>query len=427
MSGDITLAGGAGEYMESATIVSWSVALGDRVRAGDVVVVVETAKAATEIEAGRDGVLSEILAPEGAEVGIGAVLGRIADSLAAPAPQPASPDQSPAPAQETQPVLAPPAVAATSEHGRRINISPLARRLARQAGLDPSGLTGTGPGGRIKSRDIERALLARGAPEDQVPVARPAQAAAQAPATSAVPLVLIHGFGANAAAWNLLRPHLDGARTVLTLELPGHGRAPALAAPSLEAFAEAVLGQVEETGAQECDLVGHSLGGAVAAILSANQSVRVRSLTLIAPAGLGPEIDGAFLSGFLSARTPESLEPWLERLVGDAASLPRGYAQAVLRERERFGVAATQAAIAQHLFPDGTQAIRIAADLRRFAGPLKVVWGRADRIIPQAHQNDLPGHVACHRLDGVGHMPHVEAGALVARLVMQCVRSAAMA
>ncbi|MBN9438555.1 acetoin dehydrogenase dihydrolipoyllysine-residue acetyltransferase subunit [Bosea sp. (in: a-proteobacteria)] len=422
MSGDITLAGGAGEYMESATVVSWSAGVGDPVKAGEVVVVVETAKAATEIEAERDGILVEILTPEGAEVGIGAVLGRIADSLPAPAPQAAAQPSVPAPDMPVAPA-GPASAAIAGEAGRRISISPLARRLARQAGLDPAGLTGSGPGGRIKSRDVERALREQG-PVPAAVTAAPALPVSAIPATTAAPLVLIHGFGANAAAWNMLRPHLDGGRQVLTPELPGHGRAAALSRPSLDDLAEAVLAQIEASGARECDLVGHSLGGAVAAVLSGNLSVRVRSLTLIAPAGLGPEIDGAFLAGFLAARTPESLQPWLERLVGDAATLPRGYAQAVLRERERFGVGAAQAQLAQSLFPGGTQALRIAADLDRFTGPLKVIWGRGDRIIPQGHQSDLPGHAACHRFAGTGHMPHIEASALVARLVMQNLRGA---
>jgi len=418
MSHEITLAGGAGEYMESATVVSWSAKVGDPVKAGDVVVVVETAKAATEIEAGRDGVLAAILAPEGAEVGIGAVLGRIADSLAADEVAVAVLLAAAAPE-----AAVPNAKAKAEPVSKRVSISPLAKRLARQARLDTSNIAGTGPGGRIKSRDIERVLRERtGAASLVAPIAA-VSSPAMAKAGSAVPIVLLHGFGANAAAWNMVRPHLDG-RPVLTPELPGHGREPALASPLLEALAEAVLGQIEASGARECDLVGHSLGGAVAAVLSANQSVRVRSLTLIAPAGLGPEIDSGFLAGFLSARTAESLAPWLERLAADPGKLPRGYAQAVLRERERFGVGMAQAEIAQRLFPDGTQTIRITDDLDRFAGPLKVIWGRGDRIIPQRHQDDLPGHAACHRLAGVGHMPYVEAPTLVAQLIMQNVRSA---
>lgn len=418
MSHEITLAGGAGEYMESATVVSWSAKVGDPVKAGDVVVVVETAKAATEIEAGHDGVLSAILAPEGAEVGIGAVLGRIADSLAADEVAVAVLLAAAAPE-----AAVPNAKATAGPVSKRVSISPLAKRLARQAGLDTSNIAGTGPGGRIKSRDIERALRERTETVSATAPVAVVHSPALAKAGFAVPLVLLHGFGANAAAWNMVRPHLDG-RPVLTPELPGHGREPALASPSLEALAETVLGQIEASGARECDLVGHSLGGAVAAVLAANQPVRVRSLTLIAPAGLGPEIDSGFLAGFLSARTAESLAPWLERLAADPGKLPRGYAQAVLRERERFGVGVAQAEIAQRLFPDGTQTIRITEDLDRFAGPLKVIWGRDDRIIPQRHQDDLPGHAACHRLKGVGHVPYLEAPALVAQLILQNVRSA---
>lgn len=416
---DITLAGGAGEYMESATVVSWSAAVGDRVKAGDVVVVVETAKAATEIEAGRDGILIEILAAEGTEVEIGAVLGRIGDSLASVA------SAAPVPAPEVRAAVTAAPAAVTPASGsatRRVRISPLARRLALQAGLDPSALSGTGPGGRIKSRDVERALRESGGQAPEVSSARQPLAARTVPS---VPLVLIHGFGANAAAWNAVRAHLDPSLPVVTPELPGHGRAAPLARPSLDALAEAVLSGLEEAGISECHLVGHSLGGAVAAVLSAGPAIRVRSLTLISPAGLGPEIDGAFVDGFLAARAAESLTPWLERLVGDTASLPRGYAQAVLRERERLGVVAPQAALAGKLFPDGTQALRIAGEITGFAGPLKVIWGRADRIIPMRHGQSLPGHVACHGLDGVGHMPHVEAPALVARLIMQGLRSAA--
>lgn len=414
MSHEITLAGGAGEYMESATVVSWSAKVGDPVKAGDVVVVVETAKAATEIEAGHDGILAAILAPEGAEVGIGAVLGRIADSLDADEVDAAAPQ----PAAAEPGAVVSDAAAKAEAASRRISISPLAKRLARQAGLDPSGIAGTGPGGRIKSRDIERALRERSGAAPAIASVAVVHSPAVAKTGAAVPLVLLHGFGANAAAWNMVRPHLDG-RPVLTPELPGHGREPALETPSLEALAEAVLGQIEQSGARECDLVGHSLGGAVAAVLTANLSVRVRSLLLIAPAGLGPEIDGSFLAGFLSARTAESLMPWLERLAADPDRLPRGYAKAVLRERERFGIGVAQAEIAQRLFPDGTQAIRIAGDLDRFAGPLKVIWGKADRIIPQRHQDDLPGHAACHRLGGVGHMPSIEVPALVAQLILQ--------
>ncbi len=77
MASDIRIVGAGGEYMESVTVVDWAVSLGDQVRQGDVVVVVETAKAATEVEAPSSGVLNEIVAHVGDEVAIGAVLGRI--------------------------------------------------------------------------------------------------------------------------------------------------------------------------------------------------------------------------------------------------------------------------------------------------------------------------------------------------------------
>lgn len=415
MASEIRLAGGAGEYMDSATVVSWSVEAGAAIRAGDVVAVVETAKAATEIEAARDGVLLRIDAPVGTEVQVGSVMGLIGEAgeTVDADPKPRSGPHS------GEPTAAPGAPA----QAPRLRMSPLARKLAAQAGLDPAEVTGTGPGGRIKARDIGRARAAQ-------PRASASEAGTAAirhrPSVSPpgrVPLVLVHGFGANGGGWSRLRACL-GDRPSSTPELPGHGHARAEEASGLERWAASLLVQLEEAEIDECHLVGHSLGGAVAACLSENAAIRVRSLTLIAPAGLGPEIDGRFLDGFLAARSAESLAPWLERLVADRGALPSGFGEAILRERSRRAVLSAQAEIANRWFPDGTQVIRIGEILDRLRIPVTVIWGRDDRIIPASQAADLPGHVALHRLSGTGHMPQIEAPDLVARLVVQTARSA---
>lgn len=421
MTSEIRLTGGAGEYMESATVVSWAVSVGDTVKQGDVVVVVETAKAATEIEAERDGVLVAIIASAGAEIGVGSVLGHIGDKgdaiqeagglepiVAAAAPEPMRSGQ-------------------ISLSKDRVSISPLARRLASQAGLDTAAMVGTGPGGRIKSRDIERILAerrpepgqARAVPQPGLRVARQKHMAGAAP-----PIVLIHGFGANSGAWNSVRAYLDPTMPSFAPELPGHGRAAAAGTPSLSGLVDATLAYLEDTGLTECHLVGHSLGGAVAAAIAANSAIRARSLTLIAPAGLGPDIDGQFLDGFLAARSPAGLLPWLERLVADPALLPQGYAEAVLRERSRLGVDAPQRELAAHLFPDASQTIRIRNLVASLHVPTRVIWGGADRIIPVSHSRGLPGFVALHVLANIGHMPHVEEPELISRLIVQTARSA---
>lgn len=416
MVSEIRLAGGAGEYMDSAVIVSWTVEPGAPVRAGEVVAVVETAKAATEIEADRDGVLLRILAPVGAEVEIGSVLGLIgepgdgADAGLSPISGPAA---SPAPAGREPPDAA-----------ARRAASPLARKLARQAGLVLDGVIGSGPGGRIKARDVGTALAEGSRARAREHVVATMRTGSSAAASAGVPIVLIHGFGANRGSWNSLRASLGEECPCLTFDLPGHGRAPRAEIASLEQLAASVGAELEAAKVERCHLVGHSLGGAVAALLAESPDLRVGSLTLIAPAGLGPDIDGRFLDGFLRARSADSLTPWLERLVADRASLPPSFCEAALRERSRPDLLPAQADIAGRLFPDGTQAITIRACLGRLTMPVTVIWGREDRIVPVSHAADLPGHVALHRLPGTGHMPHVEAPELTARLVMRTVRSA---
>jgi pyruvate dehydrogenase E2 component (dihydrolipoamide acetyltransferase) len=78
-----------------------------------------------------------------------------------------------------------------------------------------------------------------------------------------------------------------------------------------------------------------------------------------------------------------------------------------------------QADLAQMLFPDGVQAFDLTAALGRLELPAKIIWGRADRIIPWRHALLAPGRVALHLLEGVGHMPHVEAPAMVGALLQE--------
>ncbi|GGE05866.1 acetoin dehydrogenase dihydrolipoyllysine-residue acetyltransferase subunit [Aureimonas endophytica] len=417
---DITLTGGAGEYMESATLVEWRAKPGERVEAGALLAVVETAKAATEIEAPASGVLLGPLAEIGAEIAIGTVLGRIAAPGEAEAgafgAEPSVPAAAAIPAA-TSPGAAP----ESAERPDRIRASPLARRLAATRGLDLAEIRGSGPGGRIKSRDLPPPAAARAlAP----PTVSPASTPARGGADGRPLLVCLHGFGANRLSWSGLLPRLAAAARPLALDLPGHG-ANGAAFCEFDAIVDALAERIEAEAAPCLHLLGHSLGAALATRLAATGRLPVASLSLLAPAGLGPEIDGAFLSGFLRARESASLRPWLARLVADPALLPAGFAEAVLRERGELGLLPHQERLAASLFPDGTQGFDIRADLARLAMPVKVIVGLADAIIPPDGALRLSGAVALHRLGGTGHMPQLEAPDLVARLVMENMRAGA--
>jgi len=165
--------------MESAKVLRWLKEAGQRVRQGEALVELETDKAAIEVEAPADGTLDSILAPEGTELPIGAALGRLTTSGAEPV-QSAAPAKSAAPAivveaKKAAPAPTPAPVAAPST---RIPASPLARRLAGDAGIELKGLTGSGPGGRIRKRDILAALGAKGPAPAERPRVAPAAAAA---------------------------------------------------------------------------------------------------------------------------------------------------------------------------------------------------------------------------------------------------------
>lgn len=185
--------------MEEGNLSKWLVKEGDTVKSGDVIAEIETDKATMEVEAVDEGTVAKLVVPAGTEgVKVNALIAILAaddedvkaaassgNGAAAPAAAPA-PKAEAAPAAQSAPAAAPvpAAPAAASSGGDRVFSSPLARRLAKEAGIDLSGLTGSGPHGRVVKSDIESAVAGGAKP---APVAAPAaaQAAAQAPAASA--------------------------------------------------------------------------------------------------------------------------------------------------------------------------------------------------------------------------------------------------
>jgi len=167
------------DTMTVGTLVKWLKKEGDAVKTGDILAEVETDKATMELESFFDGVLLATFVQAGSEVPLGAALcaiGKAGETVtppapkAAPAPAPAAPAPSatPAPAPAPAPVPAPapqPAAAPVpSGSAERIKISPLARKLAAEKGINPARLSGSGPGGRIVRADILSAPAA-GAPK----------------------------------------------------------------------------------------------------------------------------------------------------------------------------------------------------------------------------------------------------------------------
>jgi pyruvate dehydrogenase E2 component (dihydrolipoamide acetyltransferase) len=184
--------------MEEGNLAKWLVKEGDTVKSGDVIAEIETDKATMEVEAVDEGVVAKLVVPAGTEgVKVNALIAVLAADgedvaaaasgagSAAPAPKAAEApkaeaktEAAPAPAAAPTPAAAP---AAASTGGNRTFSSPLARRLAKEAGIDLSAVAGSGPHGRVVKSDVEAAVAGGGA--KAAPAAVP-QAAASAPAAA---------------------------------------------------------------------------------------------------------------------------------------------------------------------------------------------------------------------------------------------------
>src|SRR5207249_1194624 len=135
--------------MEEGRVVKWHKRDGDPVKAGETLAEVETDKAVMDLVARADGVLRQVAAAEGQTVAVGSVVAVIAAPGEAVGAAPASaPKPAPAPAPGSGERGAVPSVA-TPADTTRVKASPLARRIAKEAGVDLKLVTGTGPGGRV--------------------------------------------------------------------------------------------------------------------------------------------------------------------------------------------------------------------------------------------------------------------------------------
>ena len=202
--------------MEKGNLAKWLKKEGDAIKAGDVIAEIETDKATMEVEAVDEGTLAKIVVPEGtADVPVNELIGLIAaegedvkavaggGSKAAPASKkaesaaPAKPAPAAAPAKPAEAVSAPQglpqerarpqdAPAPAEANGARLFASPLARRIAKEAGLDLAGLQGSGPHGRIVEKDV-RAAMESGAKPATVAKPDGATAVASAPAAARPP------------------------------------------------------------------------------------------------------------------------------------------------------------------------------------------------------------------------------------------------
>lgn len=390
-----------GETMEEGKLSQWLVAPGQAFRRGQDILEVETDKTVVEYPALGDGTLVETLVDLGDLIPVGTPIARIDVGDGPDWTDDGDGDakaEAPAEARGPVPGAAGAGAVTVAAQSDRVRATPLARRIARQRGIDLQALTGSGRRGRIERADVEAAARAPGDVRQVAGVT----VLEKGPA-SGVPVLLLHGFGADHSAWGGLQSRLSalGRRTV-AVDLPGHGSTvheagiPADLAPPVERAID---------GLDAPHLVAHSMG-AIPAVRIA-RTVGAASLTLIAPAGLGHGIDAGFLRGLAGVGSAGELS----HLLGRTTDGPHGLSAAILDRIFADLYRRRLTALADALLGGSGQAVNLRTELADLAGtmPVHLIVGHRDRILDWREMLDVSPRIAVHHLPRAGHSPHWEA------------------
>ena len=232
------------------------------------------------------------------------------------------------------------------------------------------------------------------------------------------PVIFIHGYGGDLNNWMFNQEALSENNTTYALDLPGHGGSTkAVGDGSLDVFTDAVIAFMDAKSIEKAHLVGHSMGGATALAIASNAGDRVASLTLIAPAGLGSDINMDYINGFIEQKRAKKLRAVLELLVADPNAITTEMVDEVIKFKRLDGVGPALEKLRDGLMPGGAQGTDLRAALSTLAVPAQVMWGREDQILTASHADGLPENVAVTMFDNTGHMPHMERATEVNELI----------
>jgi pyruvate dehydrogenase E2 component (dihydrolipoamide acetyltransferase) len=218
---------------------------------------------------------------------------------------------------------------------------------------------------------------------------------------SAVPVILIHGFGGDRNNWLFNVDALASDRMVVMLDLPGHGSSTkAVGAADLDMLAQAVEAVAQTSDIARAHLVGHSLGAAVAFTVAARGVLSAASLTALSGAGLGSSVNADYIAAFLSAERRKDMKAAAQQLFANPDLVTSDLVEDLLKARRIDGVPEALNALAAAALQEANQSLR-----DRFKGPTLLLHGAADAIIaPPAD---------AEKIADAGHMPHLEAAAVV--------------
>lgn len=360
-----------GMSMVKGKVVTWLAEVGDDIDAGDETVELETDKIVNVVEANKSGKLRRIVAEEGQEYPVGALLAVLADDSVADSDIDAYVDGFEAPELDET------GAGAAEAEPETVACGDLTIRYRVDGGGDNA------------------------------------------------PVVLIHGFGGDSENWLFNVPALSGDRKVVMPDLPGHGiSSKTVSDGSASALAAAVAAVIADTAADEVHLVGHSLGAAVAMQYASENSARIKSLTIIGGAGLSDTVNAEFLDSYVAAERRKDMKAVAQMLFADASLVTREMVNNMLKFKRLEGVEDALKTIAAANFPGGKQSNSFRGAVEGFDFPIMAIWGSKDGVISAPEAGSLPSGIALHVLDGAGHMPQMEAAGDVNRLLAEHISSA---
>ncbi len=238
-------------------------------------------------------------------------------------------------------------------------------------------------------------------------------------------VLMIHGFGGDANGWAFLLDALAKDHDTVAVDLPGHGvSTKAVVDASFDGLARMLAEFVEALDLPRVHIVAHSMGGALALALALARPQLVASLTLIAPVGLGPEINNDYLTAFVAADKRKDVEKLLRTLFADETLVSRALAEEVVRYKRLDGVPDALRKLLAEMVSEGRQTASYREKLAALAMPVTVIWGDQDRIVPAAQSGGLDSRVEVVRIACAGHMPHVEAAGQVIETIRRTIARA---
>lgn len=353
-----------GLAMQEGMVAEWHIQPGAEIKAGQEIMDIETSKIANVYESPVGGTFRKIVVEAGATVPVGALLG----------------------------VVAPASVADTAVEAYAQDFIDNFDWDAAAGDTGPEPETVDAGGTRLRFLKIGEA----GGP----------------------PVIFIHGYGGDLNNWMFNQEALSENYTTYAIDLPGHGGSTKeVAAGDLDVFTDAVKAFMDAENIEKAHLVGHSMGGATALALAANDGSRVASVTLIAPAGLGSEINMDYINGFIEQKRAKKLRSVLELLVADPNAITSEMVDEVIKFKRVDGVGPALEKLRDGLMPGGQQATQLKHHLSTLTAPVQVVWGKDDRILPASHADGLPDQIDVTVYEKTGHMPHMEKASDVNELI----------